>query len=330
LPRSLPLSTGPKLPPRSVRISLTDRCDLACLYCRPSRRDGYLPERLGLAHYRTLVDGLLATGVERVRFTGGEPLLSPHLVPLVAHTVAAGARDVSLTTNGTRLRELAAPLREAGLQRLTLSLDSLDPERFRSMTRGGDLSRVLSGLDIALQVGFDEIKLNVVVLRGHNEHELEALTRFAWQRGIVPRFIEVMPIAEGANLVPDLLVPAQEIWRALAPLLRTEPPLAEADRGPARYVASRDDPRLRVGVISGTTDTYCGTCDRLRVSADGKLRPCLATSDSVDVRPELDAGNASSLEAAVERAWAQKPDGRTFLGCTEDSAAQVSMRATGG
>jgi cyclic pyranopterin phosphate synthase len=316
--------------PSSVRISLTDRCDLACVYCRPSRTDGYLPDRLDQPALHTLIEGLLLAGVRRIRFTGGEPLLSPHVVGAVARARALGAEDIALTTNGTRLTKLAADLRAAGLMRLTLSLDSLDPVRFERITRGGKLERVLEGLEEARRVGFDEIKLNTVVLRGENDDELERITLFAWERGLVPRFIEIMPIAEGARIVAERLVPAQEILARLAPLLTDARPTVDPNRGPAKYVASRHDPRLRVGVITGTTDTYCKGCDRLRVSASGTLRPCLATDRGQSAAEAARSGNPEDIARAVAEAWLLKPDGDVWRGCTEESAAGVSMRAIGG
>ena len=316
--------------PASVRISLTDRCDLACVYCRPSRTDGYLPDRLDQPALHTLIEGLLLAGVRRIRFTGGEPLLSAHVVGAIAHAKALGAEDIALTTNGTRLTKLAAELRGAGLGRLTLSLDSLDPVRFERITRGGKLERVLAGLAEARRVGFDEIKLNTVVLRGENEDELERITLFAWKHGLVPRFIEVMPIAEGARIVAERLVPASEILASLAHLLTTDRPLVDPGRGPAKYVKSRRDPSLRVGIITGTTDTYCKGCDRLRVSAEGTLRPCLANEDGVSASAAARAGDPAVIARAVAEAWLMKPDGDVWRGCTEDTAANVSMRAIGG
>lgn len=318
------------LPPRSVRVSLTDRCDLACVYCRPSRSDGYTLDRLDLGALRTLLDGLMAAGVRRVRFTGGEPLLSPHVVEAVRHAAALGADDIALTTNGTLLEKLAAPLRAAGLRRLTLSLDSLDPVRFERITRGGKLERVLAGLAAARAVGFDELKLNCVVLRGENDDEVERLMLWAWGHGLVPRFIEVMPIAEGAKIAAERLVPAAELVERLAPHLAPGAAERDPDRGPAKYLTSRHDPTLRVGFITGTTDTFCDSCDRLRVSASGKLRPCLATDTGVPAADAARTGTPADVARAVAEAWALKPDGRAWKGCTEDTAKAVSMRAIGG
>lgn len=316
--------------PASVRISLTDRCDLACVYCRPSRSDGYLPDRLDEPALHTLISGLVLAGVRRIRFTGGEPLLSAHVVGAIARATELGVEDIALTTNGTRLAKLAPELRAAGLRRLTLSLDSLDGGRFERITRGGKLGRVLEGLAAARQVGFDEIKLNTVVLRGENDDELERLMLFAWRHDLVPRFIEVMPIAEGARIVTERLVPAAEILEHLAPWLTDERPTVDPNRGPAKYVRSRHDPSLRVGVITGTTDTYCKGCDRLRVSATGVLRPCLATERGVAAGSAARAGDPSIIARAVTEAWKLKPDGDVWRGCTEPEAGDVSMRAIGG
>jgi cyclic pyranopterin phosphate synthase len=316
--------------PTSVRISLTDRCDLACVYCRPSRNDGRLVDRLDEPALHTLIEGLLLAGVRRIRFTGGEPLLSPHVVGAVARAAELGAEDIALTTNGTQLGELARPLRAAGLRRLTLSLDSLEPERFERITRGGKLERVLEGLAAARATGFDEIKLNTVVLRGENDDELERITLFAWEHGLTPRFIEVMPIAEGARIASERLVPAAEILERLAPLLSAAAPAVDPERGPAKYVPSRHDPKLRVGVISGTTDTYCKGCDRLRVSATGVLRPCLATERGVTAAKAAREGDPALIARTVAEAWKLKPDGDVWRGCTEPTARDVSMRAIGG
>jgi cyclic pyranopterin phosphate synthase len=316
-------------PPRSVRLSLTDRCDLACIYCRPDKHDGYLEERLELAAWKTMAAGLVRAGVQRVRLTGGEPLLHPAVVEMVAFLGTLGLDDIALTTNATRLERHAHSLRQAGLMRVNVSLDTLDPERFRRMTRGGKLDVVLRGIDAALAVGFDEIKLNAVVVRGENDLELEEIVRWSWARGIVPRFLEVMLIAEGAKL-KDRVVPAEEMKDRLAHLLLPGEPTAERDRGPAKYLVARHDPTKKVGFITGTTDTYCKGCDRLRVAADGTLRPCLATNDGVAAGGIARDGDPAAIRRAVQSAWARKPDGETWKGCTEPDAADVSMRGIGG
>ena len=333
--RSLPLVGNAQVPtanqPRTVRISLTDRCDLACVYCRPSRSEEYLEKRLEDEAWRTMVRALVEAGVRRVRLTGGEPLLHPRVTELVAFVASLGVEDLALTTNATLLDRLARPLRDAGLQRLTVSIDSLVPERFWRITRGGRLERVLAGIEAARAAGFSELKTNTVVVRGENDDELPALTEWAWARGILPRFIEVMRIGEGAKLPESKLVGHAEMRERLAGLLfQDDAGARDPHRGPAKYVQAKRDPRLRVGFITGNTDTYCGTCDRLRVASDGMLRPCLATNDGVDGKALAASGDVPGLVRAIDDAWALKPDVRTWKGCTEDTAADVSMRAIGG
>jgi cyclic pyranopterin phosphate synthase len=328
--RSLPVLGAPRIEPRSVRLSLTDRCDLACVYCRPSRSDGYFEKRLDDEAWKAMVTALVRAGVRRVRFTGGEPLLHPHVVDLVAFVASLGVEDLALTTNATGLERLARPLREAGLRRLTVSLDSLVAERFWRITRGGRLERVLAGIEAARAAGFEELKTNTVVLRGDNDDELAALTTWAWERGIVPRFIELMRIGEGARLGPEKLCGVVEMLDRLGHLLVDGEAAVEPERGPARYLRAKHDPRLRVGFITGTTHTYCDTCDRLRVASDGTLRPCLATNDGVAAMALAERGDVEGIVRAVDQAWSLKPDGRTWKGCTEATAADVSMRAIGG
>jgi GTP 3',8-cyclase len=330
VPLALPILRTERAEPRAVRLSLTDRCDLACVYCRPHRRDGYMPaeRRLGAEHWATVVAGLAQRGVRRVRLTGGEPLMHAKVIE-IARAIANvdGIEDVAITTNGTRLAELAVPLREAGVRRLNLSIDSLDPQRFFRLTRGGRLDDVLAGLDAALAAGF-EIKTNTVVIGGHdgNLDELPELARFLLDRGATPRFLELMTVGEGARIRASF-VPFAAIRNRLAALLVDGAPAREPDRGPAVYLATRDG--RRIGFITGTSDTFCSGCDRLRVSSDGRLRPCLATNDAVDVSRAIRDGDVTAIADGLDEAWAQKPDG-AWRGCTEASAAAVDMRATGG
>src|SRR5262249_31365126 len=184
-------------PPRSVRVPVTDRCDFPCADCRPSHGDGYADGRLSVSVWRTMFEGLKRSGVRRVRLTGGEPLIHPEIVAIVTELAALGFEDIALTTNASQLARLAKPLAAAGLHRVNVSIDPLDPVRFREVTRGGDLAKVLAGIDAAHAAGFSPIKLNTVVLRGVNDGELEDILLWAWERRMVPRFLEVMPIAEG-------------------------------------------------------------------------------------------------------------------------------------
>jgi len=320
-----------RLTARAVRISVTDRCDMACVYCRPSFADGYLPteERLELDEWERLVRGLRATGVTRVRITGGEPLLHREIVPIVERLSQLGLEDLAMTTNASRLEAVAGPLRRAGLRRLTISLDSLDAQVFASITRGGRLESVLAGIESACAAGFDELKTNTVVVRGVNDGELETITRWAWARRITPRFLEIMGVGEGARIFRTRGVAYDEMRERLASLLAPGDARTDRDRGPARYARSRDGAQ-RVGFITGTSNTFCGDCDRLRVTSDGMLRPCLSRPEGVSVVDAL-AGEDSDARVAerLVQAWSVKPDGE-WKGCTEATAAKVSMRATGG
>jgi GTP 3',8-cyclase len=280
--------------------------------------------------WKTMFEGLRQAGLSRVRLTGGEPLLHPEIVDIVGHLAALGFSDLSLTTNASRLAHLAAPLKAAGLSRINISIDTLDPVRFRDITRGGDLAAVLAGIDAALAAGLLPVKLNTVVLRGVNDDELERLLLWAWERRMVPRFLEVMAIGEGAKMVKDHLVTAREMKERLAEHLVSGDGETEPGKGPAKYVHARRDPTLRAGFITGTSDTFCGTCDRLRVSSTGVLRPCLATDDGVDASSAANAGDARTIATQITEAWTLKPDGEVWKGCTEETAASVSIRAIGG
>jgi cyclic pyranopterin phosphate synthase len=327
----VPLRATPRSPPRAVRLSITDRCDLACTYCRPSRHDGYLPaqRRLTPSDWVSLVTALVRVGVDRVRITGGEPLLHPDVVEIVARIAAVpGVRDLALTTNGTQLAALASPLRAAGLQRLNVSLDSLDPLRFFRLSRGGCLDDVLAGFEAARRAGFAEIKTNTLALAGENDDELVRIIRWVWSMGATPRLLELMAVGEGARL-RERVLPYAELRARLAALIEDDAPAREPNRGPARYVRARDGVR-RVGFITGASETFCEGCDRLRVSSDGQLRACLASNDAVDASRAIRAGDIEAIAAQLDVAWAQKPDGETWRGCAETSAARVDMRSTGG
>ena len=316
--------------PRAARVSLTDRCDMACVYCRPKLSPSYIPSDLRLNHaaWKDVLAGLKSAGIERVRFTGGEPLLYPRLTELVHHAVQLGFADVSLTTNGSQLEWQAGPLRQAGLSRINISIDSLDPGRYRRITRGGRLERVLSGVDAACTAGFSEIKTNTVVMARHNEDEMEAITLYAWNRGITPRFIELMNVGEGQHLT-ESFVPYARMRQALGHLLSDDSATSEPNRGPARYVRSRSGSH-RVGFITGTSNTFCDNCDRVRVTAAGMVRACLATPGGVQVdRGSLETNAQSVVRQSLLEAWGSKPT-KEWRGCNESSAASIPMHAIGG
>jgi cyclic pyranopterin phosphate synthase len=306
-----------------LRVSVTDRCNYRCTYCMPE--DGVAhadrADVLSFEEIQGLVRCFVRLGVTRVRLTGGEPTVRKDLPVLVRMLRdIPELREIALSTNGHLLAELAVPLREAGLDRLNVSVDSLDPHRFAAITRRGDLSRVVAGLDAARAAGFTRIKINTVAVKGFNDGEVGALCRFAWARGMIPRFIEQMPMADGALYVPGALLGAAEI-RALVlrdhPDARLVPDGAGATRGggPARYLRLEGPgvpPGALVGIISPMTEHFCDTCNRVRLSSSGALHTCLAYDDALDLRSLLRERGESAVIAAVQEAVQSKRDGHVF------------------
>jgi cyclic pyranopterin phosphate synthase len=254
-------------------------------------------------------------GVRKVRLTGGEPTIRQRVWELVATLAAiAGIDRVVMTTNGHRLPELARPLADSGLREANISLDTLDGEKFASITRRGELARVVEGIDAALAAGI-RVKLNVVALKGFNDAELAALCAFAWERGVVPRFIEHMPMSDGRLYAPGRQLTAAairaEVERAFGPL---EPePSATGTAGPARYWRLARDHSRRLGIISAMTEHFCDSCNRVRLTAVGDLHTCLAYDDAVSLRPLLRASaDDAPLERAIRDAVAGKRAGHEF------------------
>jgi cyclic pyranopterin phosphate synthase len=233
--------------------------------------------------------------------------------------------EIALSTNGHLLTELATPLRAAGVDRLNVSLDSLDPERFRRITRRGDLTRVIAGIEAARAAGFASIKLNVVALRGGNDDEFDRICAWAWERGLLPRFIEEMPMADGRTYHREAQMPAAEIRRRIAAAWPDTRVVADEARdgtgaGPARYfrlepeAPDGDAPpsTRRFGIISPMTEHFCTTCNRLRLSTAGALHACLAHDDAVDLRGPLHAGGPEAVARGIRAALAGKRPGHTF------------------
>jgi len=296
-----------------LRVSVTDRCNYRCVYCMPAGGLSWQPkdEQLSSAEIIRLVQIFVGMGVQKVRLTGGEPTLRADLPALVEGLARLpGLRDLALSTNGHTLAALAPRLRAAGLHRVNISLDSLDPDRFRALTRGGDLARVLAGVDAALSAGLRPVKINAVLLRGHNDDEAPALVAWALERAphLELRFIEYMPFEARWHQS----VPAAELRRALAPRFPLEPdgPRGPLD-GPARRF--RVGP-LKVGFISPLSEHFCATCNRLRLGSDGHLRTCLAHEDTPSLRDLLRGGaDDAALAAAIRAMVAGKPEGHSAL-----------------
>lgn len=308
----------------TLRVSVTDRCNYRCTYCMPAGgvAHGARAETLTFEETAALVSLFVRLGVRRVRLTGGEPTVRRDLPALVRLLRAIdGLHEIALSTNGHLLGELAAPLREAGVDRLNVSLDSLRPEAFRRITGGGDLARVLDGLEVAARAGFSAIKINAVAIEGFNDGEIVGLCRFAWSRGWVPRFIEEMPMAGGQTYLPGRCLPAAAIRALIAgsePGGRAIPDDGGSDRGagPARYFrlagAAPGAAVRRFGIISPMTEHFCDSCNRLRLSTVGALHACLGHDDAVDLRTPLRAGDLRAVEEAIRAAVAAKRPGHTF------------------
>lgn len=309
---------------RYLRVSLTDRCNYRCTYCMPDQAIAYGPraDLLRLEEVVSLVTAFAQAGVERVRLTGGEPLVRRGIVELVAElsrieTKTGAPLELVMTTNGELLAPLAKPLRDAGLHAITVSLDSLDRDRFVAITRRGRLDRVIAGIDAAADAGFHSVKLNTVAIRGFNDDELAAIAGWAWAREVVPRFIELMPMSAGELFVPGTLMPAAEVRDAIATSLGAT--LAAAGRndgpaGPATYHAVQGGQWTGhvLGTIAAMTENFCAGCNRLRITATGQLHGCLAHDDAGDLRGVLREQGADALELVVRRVLGTKRDGHGF------------------
>lgn len=301
---------------RALRLSVTDRCNFRCIYCMPRERFGgdhaFLDRSaiLSFEEIERLVRIFLRLGVRKVRLTGGEPLLRKDLPRLVARLkVLPGLDDLALTTNGVLLPDLAKPLRDAGLDRLTVSLDALDPQRFAAIADSRfTVQQVLEGLEAARTAGFDPIKLNCVLQRGVNDVEILPLAAFARERGCILRFIEYMDVGSGHGWCMDRVVPAEEVARRLS----KHWPLERVDSGRANCVAQHwryRDGGGEVGLIASVTAPFCQGCDRVRLSADGHLYTCLFATEGLDLKGWLrNEASDSQLEALILERWAQRED----------------------
>lgn len=309
------------------RVSITDRCNLRCLYCVP-RGAVEFGESAALLTFEEIVRVVTiaaAIGVSKIRLTGGEPLVRRGVVELVERLArVAGIREVAMTTNGTLLGRLAGSLKRVGLTRLNISLDTMNPERFRQITGNGTLPSVLEGIDAAVAAGFSPLKLNVVILRGVNDSELGSLVDFAVSRGAIVRFIELMPFTLGSEW-KRYYVPREEMLARLADRVDSVP-LDAAGSEPATYYRLKDG-RGVVGLISPISCNFCARCNRLRLTADGFLRPCLYREGEVELKDALRGGASDEEIAALFRlAVAGKP----AEGTSRPPASSRSMLRLGG
>jgi GTP 3',8-cyclase len=285
-----------------LRISVTDRCNIRCFYCMPEAGAEFNPSSalLSFEQIAKFVSTALPLGIRKVRLTGGEPLLRPKLPDLVASLAQmAGIHDLALTTNAVLLADAAVPLFDAGLRRLNIHLDTLDRERFRTITRRDELRRVLAGLDAAIKAGYTVIKLNAVAVKGLTEPDVIDLVRFGRERGIEVRFIEFMPLDAQEIWALDRVLTADDMLAMLTAEFGPLTPVPDADpRAPATEYAFADG--YRVGFIASVSRPFCMNCNRLRLTSDGKLRNCLFAAGETDVRHLLaEPAKTGALEAAI-------------------------------
>lgn len=309
----MPYQDAFERPIEYLRVSVTDRCNLRCLYCMPEEGVPNIPHD-SILRYEEIVRVVrvaVEMGISHVRVTGGEPLVRKDIVHLVAQLAPLpGLDDLSMTTNGILLERYARPLAEAGLDRVNVSLDTLKPERFHRITRLGSLERVLRGRESALEAGLRPVKINTVVIRDLNDDEIVDLARLTLEPDWHVRFIEVMPLGKDVHWTGDGVVPTAEvrarIETVLGPLMAVR---GEAGIGPARYY------RLpgaggTVGFISPVSDHFCHACNRLRLTSDGKILPCLMSNRAIDLRSPLRAGAADeTLRRIFQQAILAKPRG---------------------
>jgi cyclic pyranopterin phosphate synthase len=297
-------------PLSSLRVSVVDRCDLRCTYCMPEDDYAWLPKKdiLSLDEVATLVDAFAESGVVKVRLTGGEPLLRKGLTELVRH-LARNPRieDLALTTNATQLARFSAPLCAAGLQRVTVSLDSLVPDRFAKLTRRPVLDQVLSGIRAAASENFEELKINTVVMKGFNDDELVDLIEFGREVGAEVRFIEYMDVGGATQWTKEKVVSRMDILAHLEDHYGRV--IVEDDQGSApaqRFVLANG---TRFGIVASVTKPFCSACDRSRLTADGMWYLCLYGQDGMALKEILRSGGSrDELVAAIQYGWEQRAD----------------------
>jgi cyclic pyranopterin phosphate synthase len=279
-----------------LRVSITDRCNYKCVYCRTGEVGAQYPE-LAIGEYLRLIRLFIGLGIEKVRLTGGEPLLRHGLIELLEElsrlrTLAGEPIDLALTTNGHLLESLAKPLKAAGLNRATVSMDAVDAPTFERITRiPGSFQNVLCGIRAARDAGLTPLKINCVLLRGFNDGEIEGFARFAREEDVVVRFIEFMPLEEGRLWSPEIVVPLAEIVERIG---RTQPlvplPPREASETARRYTF--EDGVGEIGIIAPVTQAFCGACSRVRLTSDGKIRTCLFSQVEHDLYGHMRAGES--------------------------------------
>jgi GTP 3',8-cyclase len=310
MPRQGPLVDRYGRVHNDLRISVTDRCNLRCVYCMPEEGLSFLPQRELLTFDEILRLARVARGlgVSALRITGGEPLVRKGLSDLVGGLAEIGFDDLAMTTNGTELARVAGTLAAAGLRRVNISCDSLRPDRFAAIRRRGKLAVVLDAMDAAEAAGLTPLKVNVVLLRGQNDDEILDFAAFARRTGRIVRFIEFMPLDAEGKWDRDQLVPGREVFKRISAIWPLEPVGTVPGAAPAERFRFADG-QGEIGLISSVTQPFCGTCNRLRLTADGGLRNCLFSDDERTARDVLRGGGSDDDLALLFRGavWAKFP-----------------------
>jgi cyclic pyranopterin phosphate synthase len=318
-----------------LRVSVTDRCDLRCVYCM-SERPEFLPkaEVLTIEELDRLCSAFIGLGTRKLRLTGGEPLMRRGFLDLVQglsrHLDSGDLEELTLTTNGTRLAEMAGALHRYGVRRLNVSMDTLDPADFRRITRGGDLNKVIAGIKAAQDAGM-KVKINTVALKHDNAEALPSMIQWAHAQGCDITLIETMPLGEVEEDRTDQYLPLSEVRQTLESFW-TLTPLSDTTAGPARY-SRVEETGGRIGFITPLSHTFCESCNRVRVTCTGTLYMCLGQDDAADLRAPLRAGaDNAALEGAIREALTRKPQGHDFVIDRRGAAPAVgrTMAHTGG
>ncbi|MDX5151314.1 MAG: GTP 3',8-cyclase MoaA [Acidiferrobacterales bacterium] len=315
-----------------VRLSVTDRCDLRCIYCMNEKMTFLSRDKiLGLEEMLQVGRAFTELGVKKIRITGGEPLVRKNVIWLFSElSKLSGLDELVLSTNGQQLERWADLIREAGVRRVNISLDSLDPERFHEITRVGNLEKVLRGVDAAIAAGFDRVKINSVVMKQRNHTEVIPLVRFAIEKGIDNSFIEEMPLGiVGDHDRQELFCSSDEIRAELAPyfdLVKT----SDTTGGPSRYYRIKGSDS-RVGFISPHSHNFCDSCNRVRVTTEGRLLLCLGQEHSIDLKRVLrdHPDDQQELKTAILKSMELKPLGHEF-NLAEQPVIMRHMNMTGG
>jgi len=316
-----------------LRLSITDRCNYRCVYCRTG--DGVHYRELTSDEYVRMVQILAGLGIEKLRLTGGEPLLRHDVVKLVERmaalrTPAGNPLDIAMTTNGHLLADLALPLRNAGLNRITVSMDAVDPETFTRITRvPGSFERVLAGIRAAQAAGLEPVKVNAVLLRGFNEDQIERFAEFSRSEGVIVRFIEFMPLEEDRVWTPEIVVPMREI---LARLERVRPVVSLLPNSPSETARrfTFDDGIGEIGIIAPVSEPFCGHCSRIRITSDGKIRTCLFSQIDHDLYGRMRLGASDEELAEYIRGVVDQKEARHHIGEPEFLKPSRSMVHIGG